>query len=108
MSIRRGLCAFAIFRSLISQSDMFGRSRLTALVMALGFVLCGSARASDVWGRALRPAGCCQTRYRIAKLAELRDKLRGAKDLYWEEIVTIQRQVAAAWVLHAEGKSERR
>ena len=31
--------------------------------------LCRSA-----WGCALRPAGCCQTRYRIAKLAELRAK----------------------------------
>jgi hypothetical protein len=35
---------------------------------------------------------------------ELRDKLREAKDNYWSEIVDIQRQVAAAWVLHAEGK----
>ena len=40
----------------------------------------------------------------IAKLAELRDKLREAKDGYWAEIVDIQRQVAAAWLLHAEGK----
>lgn len=40
----------------------------------------------------------------ISKLAELRDKLREAKDNYWAEIVDIQRQVAAAWVLHAEGK----
>jgi tetratricopeptide (TPR) repeat protein len=40
----------------------------------------------------------------IAKLTELRDKLRDAKDPYWAEIVDIQRQVAAAWLLHAEGK----
>src|SRR5215207_2575756 len=40
----------------------------------------------------------------IQKLAELRDKLREAKDNYWAEIVDIQRQVAVAWVLHAEGK----
>jgi tetratricopeptide (TPR) repeat protein len=40
----------------------------------------------------------------VAKLAELSDKLREAKDAYWAEIVDIQRQVAAAWVLHAEGK----
>jgi tetratricopeptide (TPR) repeat protein len=40
----------------------------------------------------------------IAKLADLRDKLRDAKDAYWSEIVDIQRQVAAAWVLHAQGK----
>src|SRR6185369_12423713 len=29
-----------------------------------------------------------------------------AKDAYWSEIVDIQRQVAAAWVLHAEGKHD--
>jgi tetratricopeptide (TPR) repeat protein len=42
----------------------------------------------------------------IAKLAELRDKLRDAKDAYWPEQVDIQRQVAEAWVLHAEGKRD--
>src|SRR5258706_15105892 len=40
----------------------------------------------------------------IAKLAELRDKLRAAKDAYWAEQVDIQWQVANAWVLYAEGK----
>ena len=40
----------------------------------------------------------------IAKLAELRDKLREAKDAYWSEIVDIQWQVASAWSLYAEGK----
>jgi Tfp pilus assembly protein PilF len=42
----------------------------------------------------------------VAKLAELRDKLREAKDAYWSEIVDIQRQTAAAWVLLAEGKHD--
>ena len=42
----------------------------------------------------------------IAKLAELRDKLREAKDDYWAEQVDIQWQVATAWVLYAEGKYE--
>ena len=42
----------------------------------------------------------------IAKLAELRDRLRDAKDAYWSEQVDIQRQVAAAWVLYAEGKQD--
>ena len=43
----------------------------------------------------------------IAKLAELRDKLRESKDNYWAEIVDIQRQVAAAWLLYAEGKFDK-
>jgi hypothetical protein len=42
----------------------------------------------------------------IAKLAELRDKLRDAKDAYWSEQVDIQRQVATAWMLYAEGKRD--
>jgi hypothetical protein len=42
----------------------------------------------------------------IAKLAEFRDKLRDAKDAYWSEQVDIERQVATAWVLLAEGKQD--
>jgi hypothetical protein len=42
----------------------------------------------------------------IAKLVELRDKLREAKDAYWSEQVDIERQVATAWVLYAEGKRD--
>jgi tetratricopeptide (TPR) repeat protein len=40
----------------------------------------------------------------IDKLAELREKLRAAKDSYWAEQVDIQWQIARAWVLNAEGK----
>jgi Tetratricopeptide repeat len=42
----------------------------------------------------------------ITRLTELRDKLRDAKDGYWSEQVDIQRQVATAWVLYAEGKRD--
>ena len=42
----------------------------------------------------------------IAKLAELRDKLREAKDAYWAEQVDIQWQIATAWLLYAEGKHD--
>ena len=42
----------------------------------------------------------------IAKLAELREKLRAANDAYWTEQVDIQWQVATAWMLHAEGKTD--
>jgi hypothetical protein len=40
----------------------------------------------------------------IAKLAELRDKLREARDAYWAEQVDIQWQTANAWLLYAQGK----
>ena len=42
----------------------------------------------------------------IARLAEFRDKLKDAKDAYWSEQVDIERQVATAWVLYAEGKQD--
>jgi hypothetical protein len=42
----------------------------------------------------------------ISKLAEFRDKLRDTKDAYWSEQVEIERQVATAWVLNAEGKQD--
>jgi hypothetical protein len=40
----------------------------------------------------------------VAKLEELRDKLRDAKDAYWAEQVDIQAQVASAWIMYAERK----
>jgi hypothetical protein len=42
----------------------------------------------------------------IAKLAELQDKLSKAKDAYWSGQVDVQRQIATAWVLYAEGKRD--
>jgi Tfp pilus assembly protein PilF len=42
----------------------------------------------------------------IAKLAELRDKLRQANDAYWSGQVDIQWQVASAWLLYSEGKHD--
>jgi hypothetical protein len=40
----------------------------------------------------------------IAKLVEMRDKLTADKVGYWPQIVDIQRQIATAWQLYAEGK----
>jgi hypothetical protein len=42
----------------------------------------------------------------IAKLAELRDRLRAAKDAYWAEQVEIQWLAASAWLLHGEGRHD--
>ena len=42
----------------------------------------------------------------IARLGELREKLREAKDAYWSGQVDIEAQVASAWVLEAEGKHD--
>src|ERR1700722_6500639 len=42
----------------------------------------------------------------IAKLGELQDKLVQAKDTYWAGQVDVQKQIATAWVLYAEGKRD--
>jgi tetratricopeptide (TPR) repeat protein len=42
----------------------------------------------------------------IAKLAELQDQLARAKEAYWAGQVDIQRQIATAWFLYAEGKRD--
>jgi hypothetical protein len=56
----------------------------------------GSARSGD-------PAAAKPD---IAKLTELRDRLRDAKDAYWSEQVDIQRQIATAWLLDAKDKPD--
>jgi tetratricopeptide (TPR) repeat protein len=40
----------------------------------------------------------------IAKLEELRDRLRQANDAYWADQVDIQWRAATAWMLYAEGR----
>jgi Tfp pilus assembly protein PilF len=42
----------------------------------------------------------------IAKLGEIRDKLREAKNDYWAGQVDVQQQEATAWMLNAEGKTD--
>ncbi|SRR5258708_2065164 len=39
-----------------------------------------------------------------AKLAEIHDKLREAKNNYWAAQVDVQEQEASAWILYADGK----
>jgi Tetratricopeptide repeat len=43
----------------------------------------------------------------VARLAELRDALRQAKDAYWSEQVDIQAQIASAWIHEAEGNRDK-
>jgi hypothetical protein len=64
---------------------------ITHFARALGAVRSGKAEAATA---------------DIAKLAELRDRLREQKDAYWASIVDIQWQAARAWQLDAEGKTD--
>jgi tetratricopeptide (TPR) repeat protein len=89
-------------RYAIERGDWSGASQLQVRQSPFNYVMAMShfARALGA-ARSGKPDAA---KADIDKLAELRDKLRDAKDAYWSEIVDIQRQVAAAWVLHAEGK----
>jgi len=91
-------------RYVVERGDWTGASQLPVRPSALGYVA-----AMTHFARALgaaRSGNPEAAKADIAKLAELSDKLREAKDAYWSQIVDIQRQVAAAWVLYAEGKHD--
>ena len=55
---------------------------------------------------AVRTGNVTAAKAEIAKLDELHKALVEKKDAYWSGQVDIQRQVASAWVLQAEGKSD--
>ena len=90
--------AAAPARYAVERGDWDGASQLTVRPSTFNYVMAMShfARALGA-ARSGKPDAA---KADIAKLEELRD----AKDRYWSEIVDIQRQVAVAWVLHAEGK----
>src|SRR6478609_2979634 len=89
-------------RYAIDRSDWDTASQLTVRPSGLNYAMAISHFARSLGAaRSGKPEAA---KADVQKLAELRDKLREAKDNYWSEIVDIQRQVAAAWVLHSEGK----
>jgi tetratricopeptide (TPR) repeat protein len=89
-------------RYAVERGDWSGAAELPVRPSAFNYVMAIShfARALGA-ARSGKPEAAQAD---VAKLTELRDKLRQANDTYWSGIVDIQRQVAAAWVLHAEGK----
>ena len=89
-------------RYAVERGDWKGASQLSVRPSTFNYVMAISHFARALG--AARSGNPDAAKADIAKLAELRDKLREAKDAYWSEIVDIQRQVAAAWVLYAEGK----
>jgi hypothetical protein len=91
-------------RYVVERGDWSGAAQLEVRPSRFPFVV-----AITHFARALGAARSGQpdaAKADIAKLAELRDKLREAKDGYWAEQVDIQYQVATAWLLYAQGKPE--
>ena len=91
-------------RYVVERGDWKGAAELQVRPSRFGY-----ADALTHFARALgaaRSGNLDAARQDIGKLVELRDKLREAKDAYWTEQVDIQRQIATAWVLYAEGKQD--
>jgi tetratricopeptide (TPR) repeat protein len=91
-------------RYVVERGDWSGAAQLEVRPSRFPFVV-----AITHFARALGAARSGQpdaAKADIAKLAELRDKLREAKDAYWAEQVDIQYQIASAWLLYAQGKPE--
>ncbi len=91
-------------RYVVERGDWAGAARLQLRPSKFGYV-----DAITQFARALGNAhtgNLDAARADLARLAEIRDKLREAKDGYWSEQVEIQRQIAAAWILSAERRYE--
>src|SRR5262245_48526713 len=96
--------AAAPARFAVERADWSGASQLQVRPTPFQFVTAISHFARAVG--AARSGQPDAAKPDIEKLAEMRDKLREAKDNYWAQIVDIQRQVAVAWMLYAEGKHD--
>jgi hypothetical protein len=88
-------------RYAVERSDWIGAAQLQLRPSKFGYIdaITHFARALG----AARSGNPEAAKGDIAKLCELRDKLREGKDSYWSEQVDIQAQVATAWALYAAG-----
>jgi hypothetical protein len=104
LSIRTGPYAVAASqaRYAIERSDWAGAANLPLAPSKFAYVV-----AITHFARALgaaRSGNAEAAKADVARLAELAETLRQAKDAYWAEQVDIQWQVASAWVLFAGGQ----
>ena len=96
--------AAAPARYAVERNDWSGAAQLEVRPNAFGYVMAISHFARALG--AARSGNPAAAKADVAKLTEMRDDLRKANEAYWSEIVDIQQQVAAAWVLYAEGKHD--
>jgi len=74
----------------VRPSEFADADAMTHFARALGLARTGKVEAA---------------RHEVARLEALRAKLTAEKNTYWAGQVDIQKQVAAAWVAHAEGRT---
>ena len=96
--------AAAPARYMVERGDWSGAANLEAKPSKFPHVM-----AVTYFARAIGAARSGKTeaaKADTAKLAEMGDKLREAKNSYWAGQVDVQQQVATAWVLYADGKQD--
>jgi hypothetical protein len=94
--------AASLARYMVERGDWKGAANLEVKPSKFPHVM-----AVSYFARALGAARSGQAdaaRADIARLIEIRDKLRDAKNSYWATQVDVQQQIANAWVLYADGK----
>ena len=90
-ALERGAWADAAALPLLPASPLPHIDAITHFARAIGAARSGTPAAAKL---------------DLERLAALRDRLTEMKDPYWAEQVDIQRRVAAAWVMFAEGRRE--
>jgi hypothetical protein len=94
--------AVAPARYMIERGDWTGAANLDVEPSKFPYVMAITHFARAIG--AARSGNPAAAKADVVKLAELRDKLRDAKNDYWAGQVDVQEQAANAWILYAEGK----
>jgi hypothetical protein len=94
--------AVAPARYMIERGDWTGAANLDVEPSKFPYVMAITHFARAIG--AARSGNPAAAKADVVKLAELRDKLREAKNDYWAGQVDVQEQAANAWTLYAEGK----
>jgi tetratricopeptide (TPR) repeat protein len=94
--------AAAPARYMVERGDWAGAANLAVRPSKFPHVMAVTYFARAVG--AARSGNPAAARTDAAKLAEIRDKLREAKNSYWAGQVDVQEQTANAWILYADGK----
>ena len=94
--------AAAPARYMVERSDWTGAANLEVKPSKFPHVMAVTHFARAVG--AARSGNPAAAKVDAAKLAEIRDKLREAKNNYWAGQVDVQEQEASAWILYADGK----
>jgi hypothetical protein len=89
-------------RYMVERGDWAGAANLAVSPVKFPHVMAITHFARAIG--AARSGNSAAAKADAAKLAEIRDNLREAKNAYWAGQVDVQQQTANAWILYADGK----